>query len=159
MKQTTFTDIEYSRRRKITRREEFLDTMDKIIPWGEWIDIVKPYYYEGKRGRRPRGLELMLRMYLLQAWFSLSDEGIENSIYDSYAMRKFMKIDFSSEQVPGATTLLKFRHLMERHGIGKLFLDAQNRILEENGYTLRGGAITDAMLIAAPAARHVRNEA
>jgi IS5 family transposase len=149
MKQTTCTDIEYSRRRRATKREGFLDMMEEIIPWDEWIEIIRPHYFKGERGRKPRGIELMLRMYLLQVWFSLSDEAVEDSIYDSYAMRKFMKIDFGSEQVPDATTLLKFRHMMEKHGIGKLLFDAQNRFFSENGYIMRGGTIVDATLIAA----------
>jgi len=150
MKQTTFTDIEYANRKKITKREEFLDMMEEIIPWDEWIEIIRPYYYVGKYGRKPRGIELMLRMYLLQIWFTLSDEGVEDSIYDSYAMRKFMKIDFSSEQVPDATTLLKFRHIIEENGIGKMLFDAQNRFFNEHGYIMRGGSIVDATIIAAP---------
>jgi IS5 family transposase len=149
MKQTTFTDIEYASRKKITRREEFLDMMEEITPWDEWAEIVRPHYYAGKYGRKPKGIELMLRMYLLQVWFSLSDEAVEDSIYDSYAMRKFMKIDFVSEQVPDATTLLKFRHIIEKHGIGKLFFEAQNRFFNEHGFIMRGGTIVDATLIAA----------
>ena len=82
MKQQTFTDIEYSKRKRKTKREQFLEIMDQIIPWQEWIEIIRPYYPSGKRGRPPRGIELMLRMYLLQIWFSLSDEGLEDSIYD-----------------------------------------------------------------------------
>ena len=150
MKQTTFTDIEYSFRRKKTKREDFLDMMEEIIPWGEWIEVIRPHYYKNKIGRKARGIELMLRMYLLQAWFSLSDEAVEDSIYDSYAMRKFMKIDFGSEQVPDATTLLKFRHMIEEHGIGKKLFEAQNRFFDENGYIMRGGSIVDAVLLAAP---------
>ena len=95
--------------------------MEEIIPWNEWVAIIIPYYPSGKRGRPTKGIELMLRMYLLQSWFNLSDEGIEDAIYDSYAFRKFMGIDFNNEQVPDATTLLKFRHLLERNHIGELF--------------------------------------
>jgi len=75
---------------------------------------VRPYYPNGKRGRPTKGIEKMLRMYLLQVWFNLSDEGIEDAIYDSYAFRKFMGIDFNEEQVPDATTLPKFRHMLEK---------------------------------------------
>jgi len=92
----------------------------------------------------------MLRMYLLQCWFNLSDEGVEDAIYDSYAMRKFMGINFLDSDVPDATTLLKFRHLLERHGLGKLFFDAINRCLEKAGRMMRGGSIVDATLISAP---------
>jgi IS5 family transposase len=92
----------------------------------------------------------MLRMYLLQCWFSLSDEGVEDAIYDSYAMRKFMGINFFEQDVPDATTLLHFRHLLEEKGIGKLFFDAINRCLERAGRMMRGGSIVDATLISAP---------
>lgn len=113
MKQQTFSDIEYGGRARTTRREEFLDTMNEIIPWEEWVGLIQPFYYEGKRGRPPKGIEKMLRMYLLQGWFNLSDEGVEDAIYDSYAMRKFMGINFLQEKSPDATTLLKFRRILE----------------------------------------------
>lgn len=77
MKQYTLTDIEYSKRKKKTRREEFLDTMNRMIPWDHWIDLIKPYYPSGKRGRPTRGIETMLRMYLMQNWFNLSDAGLD----------------------------------------------------------------------------------
>jgi IS5 family transposase len=96
------------------------------------------------------GIEKMLRMYLLQCWFNLSDEGIEDAIYDSHALRSFMKIDFAEEQVPDATTLLKFRHLLEKNGLGKVFFEAIRKTLEKCGYLMRGGSIVDATLIQAP---------
>jgi IS5 family transposase len=149
-KQMSFTEIEYSKRKRITKKEEFLTMMNEIIDWNEWTSIIRPYYFKGDRGRPPRGLEIMLRMYLLQAWFSLSDEAVEDAIYDSYAMRQFMRLDFTQEQVPDATTLLKFRRIMENNQIGKLLFDALGRFLAENGYMMRGGTIVDATLIAAP---------
>ena len=106
MSQATFSDIEYSLRKRKTRREEFLCIMDNAIPWDEWVSFVEPHYPEGKRGRPPLGIEKMLRMYLPQCWFTLSDEGVEDAIYDSYAFRSFMKIKFGDGQVPDATTLL-----------------------------------------------------
>ncbi|WP_302619972.1 transposase [uncultured Oscillibacter sp.] len=127
MKQESFSDMEYRCRKKKTKREEFLEIMDEIIPWEEWVSLVVPHYPTGKRGRPPIEIETMLRMYLLQCWFSLSDEGVEDAIYDSYAMRKFMGINFFEQDVPDATTLLHFRHLLEEKGIGKLFFDAINR--------------------------------
>lgn len=150
MNQRTFTDFEYNFRKKKTKREEFLEIMDEIIPWDEWIEVIKPYYPQGKRGRPPMGIEKMLRMYLLQVWFHLSDPVTEDSIYDSYAMRKFTGIDFSTESVPDETTLCKFRHLIEKNGLNKLFFDAINHVLEQTGHMMKGGTIVDATIINAP---------
>ena len=148
--QVTFTDLEYANRKRTTKKEEFLRMMNEIIPWEAWIEMIRPYYPNGKRGRPVRGIEIMLRMYLLQIWFSLSDEGVEDAIYDSYAMRVFMKIDFTSESVPDATTLLKFRHLLEEHGIGeRIFADIKSR-LDKAGLIMHGGTIVDATIISAP---------
>lgn len=150
MNQPSFSDIEYGLRKRTTKREEFLRAMDEFIPWGEWVSLIEPYYPGGQRGRPPMGIEKMLRMYLLQCWFNLSDEGIEDAIYDSYALRSFMKINFIDEQAPDATTLLKFRHLLEKHGIAKSFFQSFNGTLEKCGYIMRGGSIIDATLIQAP---------
>ncbi len=127
--------------------------MDATIPWAVWVGLIEPHYYtdvEGKRGRKAKPVETMLRMYLLQVWFSLSDEGVEDAIYDSYAMRRFMGLDFAVEQVPDATTLLHFRHLMEKHQLGEKLLAAQNEIFQTQGWIMRGGSIVDATIIAAP---------
>ena len=147
MKQETFTDMEYSFRRKKTRREEFLEIMDEIIPWDEWVSVIEPYYPQGKRGRPPIGIEKMLRMYLLQIWFNLSDPATEDAIYDSYAMRKFTEIDFMTEAVPDETTLCKFRHLLEKNELNKLFFDAINRVMVQTGHMMKGGTIVDATII------------
>jgi IS5 family transposase len=148
--QPSFTDAEYAMRRRPTRRETFLAMMDEVIPWADWIALIEPHYYRGERGRKPRAIETMLRMYLLQVWFSLSDEGVEEAIYDSHAMRRFMRLDFSVEQTPDATTLLHFRHLLEKHQLGKALFEAQGRLFEEHGWIMRGGSVIDATLIAAP---------
>ena len=150
MKQETFTDIEYSFRKKKTKREEFLEIMDEIIPWDEWVGVIAPYYPKGKRGRPPMGIEKMLRMYLLQIWFNLSDPATEDAIYDSYAMRKFTGIDFVKESVPDETTLCKFRHLLEEHGLNKLFFEAITRVMVQTGHMMKGGTIVDATIIDAP---------
>ena len=150
MKQQTLSDIEYSNRKKKTKREEFLEIMEEIIPWDEWVGNIRPYYPAGKRGRPPIDLEQMLRMYLLQIWFNLSDPGTEDAIYDSYAMRKFVGIDFLTDRVPDETTLCNFRHLLEEHKLNKLFFDAINRVMEASGHIMRGGTIVDATIIDAP---------
>jgi IS5 family transposase len=148
--QPSFTDVEYGNRRRVSRREEFLQTMDATIPWAVWVGLIEPFYYSGRKGRKPKPLETMLRMYLLQVWFSLSDEGVEDAIYDSYAMRRFLGLDFAVEQVPDATTLLHFRHLLEKHQLGEKLFEAQNQIFEKEGWIMRGGSIVDATIIAAP---------
>ena len=151
--QPSFTDIEYGNRRRVSRREGFLETMDAAIPWTRWVGLIEPHYYgdrPGKKGRKAKPVETMLRMYLLQVWFSLSDEGVEDAIYDSYAMRRFMGLDFAVEQVPDATTLLHFRHLLEKHKLGERLFESQNDIFDEQGWIMRGGSIVDATIIAAP---------
>ncbi len=124
--------------------------MNTIVPWDRWIALIKPYYPSGKRGRPTRGIETMLRMYLLQIWYNLSDEGVEDVIYDSYCMRKFMGLDFLTDSVPDATTLLKFRQLLEEHGIGKVIFDDIKKALDAAGLIMHGGTIVDATLVAAP---------
>lgn len=150
MKQTTFSDIEYSGRKRKTKREEFLEIMEDIIPWDELVELIREYYPKGKRGRPPRGIEVMLRMYLVQIWFNLSDEGVEDAIYDSYAMRKFVGINFMEEQAPDATTLCKFRHLLEDHGIPKALFDGIKDLMDKTGHIMHGGTIVDATIINAP---------
>ena len=149
MREQTVTDIEYNNRKRKTKREDFLDLMDNIIDWDAWVDLIKDYYPKGERGRPPRGILVMIKMYLLQNWFCLSDEGVEDAIYDSYAMRKFMGLNFLEEQVPDATTLLKFRHLLEKHELGKKLFENINGFLEDHGRIMRGGTIVDATIISA----------
>ena len=150
MKQQTFSDIEYGNRKRKTRRERFLDIMEDMIPWAEWIALIQPLYFKGNRGRPPKGIERMLRMYLLQCWFSLSDEGVEDAICDSYAFRKFMGINFMEEQAPDATTLLHFRHLLEESKLGEAMFKAIQMGLEHGGCIMHGGTIVDASIINAP---------
>ena len=113
--------------------------MDQVIPWGEWVGLIEPHYYNKTRGRRPVPIETMLRMYLLQVWFNLSDEAVEDQINDSYAMRQFMGLDFAVTQVPDATTLLHFRHLVEKHQLGEAMFAALNRLFEANGHEFNSG--------------------
>ena len=112
MVQQTFTDMEYANRKRTTRREAFLEAMESIIPWNEWMALIAPYYVQKERGRKLIPLETMLRMYLMQNWFGLPDEGTEDAVYDSYTMKRFLKIDFSIERTPDAMTLLHFRHFV-----------------------------------------------
>jgi len=148
--QATSTDMEYANRKRVTKRESFLKMMNEIIPWSEWVELIRPFYPKGEQGRPPLGIELMLRMYLLQIWYNLSDEMTEDSIYDSYAMRCFMGLNFFEQQAPDATTLLKFRHLLEEHHLGEKIFDAINGLLETHGCMMRGGTILDATILNAP---------
>jgi len=148
--QTTFADMEYAERKRKTKREKFLSKMDKVIPWDSFEEIIKPYYYTNTKGRKAKGINKMLRMLFLQEWFNLSDEGVEDTIYDSYAFREFMGINFLDEQVPDATTLLKFRHLLERHEIGKKIFAEVAKLLQQNGLIVENGTVIDATIIQAP---------
>jgi IS5 family transposase len=148
--QLTFSDKEYSKRKRVSRREIFLKKMDALIPWTELTAVIQPYYYAGKRGRPPRGIEMMLRMYLLQIWYNLSDELTEETIYDSRAMKEFVKIDFEEEGAPDATALLGFRHLLEGNKLQQQLFERINGILEGEGMMRHGGSIADAAIAGAP---------
>ena len=149
-KQVTFADVEYGNRKRRTRREEFLSMMDKKLPWKRFIELIEPYYFKGERGRPPIGIETMLRMYFLQVWFTLSDESVEDSIYDSYAMRTFMGINFMESQAPDSTTLVKFRKILVDNCIQVQLMYMIAEMLEESGLLMRGGSVVDATIISAP---------
>jgi IS5 family transposase len=149
--QTTFSDLEYAHKKKVTWRDRFLAEIESITPWSALEAEIEAYYPKGGgRGRPPVGLDRMLRMYIAQQCFGLSDEGIEDAIYDSQAMRRFVGIDLSHESAPDATTLLKFRRLLEDNGLTRKIFEAINAHLAEQGLMLREGTIVDATLIAAP---------
>lgn len=147
MKQQTFSDLEYANRREKTRRESFLETMNDQIPWEEWLDLIRPHYYSGRKGRKPRDPEAMLRMYLLQKWFGLSDVGTEEAVSDSYAMRSFLGINFIEEQTPDATTLRRFRHFMKKHGLGEVIGEELAKILKGHKETIQAGTIINPRIV------------
>lgn len=149
--QKSFSDLEYANKKKLTRRDRFLAEIEKITPWEPLQRAIEPFYpkFVGA-GRPPIGLARMLRMYVAQQCFGLSDEGIEDAIYDSQAIRAFVGIDLNRESAPDATTLLKFRHLLEANGLTKKIFDTINGHLAEKGLMMREGTIVDATLIAAP---------
>ncbi len=149
--QKSFSDLEYAAKKKLTRRDRFLAEIDSVTPWGKLHKLIDPFYpkVEGA-GRPPIGLARMLRMYVAQQCFGLSDEGIEDAIYDSQAIRAFVGIDLARDSAPDATTLLKFRHLLEAKELTRQIFDAINGHLAEKGLMMREGTIVDATLIAAP---------
>lgn len=151
MKQTTFSDAEFIHKKKQTRRDRFLAEIEAVTPWPPLVAALPPYYPKGDgRGRPPTGLERMLRMYIAQQCFGLSDEGIEDAIYDSQSIRGFVGIDLTNESAPDATTLLKFRRLLEKHNLTRRIFDEINMHLARRGLVMREGTIVDATLIAAP---------
>lgn len=149
--QRSFSDLEYAAKKKLTRRDRFLAEIDSATPWGKLHKLIEPFYPKASgAGRPPIGLARMLRMYVAQQCFGLSDEGIEDAIYDSQAIRGFVGIDLNRESAPDATTLLKFRHMLEANGLTKKIFDTINGHLAEKGLMMREGTIVDATLIAAP---------
>jgi IS5 family transposase len=155
-KQKSFSDIEYSGKKKTTKKEKFLQMMEAMIPWKKWVDIIERHYPKGEHGRPPMGAEKMLRMYLLQIWFNLSDEGMEDALYDIQPMRQFVGINLMTEAVPDATTLLKFRHMLEKNGIAKKLFDELKGELTRSGKMMKEGTIVDATIFDAPSS--IKNE-
>ena len=148
--QSSFSELEYAGKKKQTRRDRFLAEIEMVTPWLGLATEIEPFYPKGKgRGRPPIGVERMLRMYVAQQCFGLSDEGIEDAIYDSQAIRSFVGIDLAREAAPDATTLLKFRRLLETHGLTRKIFEAIKTHLAERGLMMREGTIVDATLIAA----------
>ena len=150
MKQATLATSGFEIKRKTTRKAEFLLRMDKLVPWAEFCAVIEPYYPKAGNGRRPIGLERMLRMYFIANWFNLADEACEDALYDIAAFRDFCRIDLGREGVPDATSLLNFRHLLEEHELGSALFSTVGGLLLANGLKLSGGTIVDATIIAAP---------
>ena len=145
--QTSFSELEYAAKKKQTRRDIFLGELELITPWAALEQVVAPFYpNSGGTGRPPKGLTRMLRMYIAQQCFGFSDEGAEDALYDSQAIRRFIGIDLARDTAPDATTLLKFRHLLEQHQLAESIFNAINAHLAEKGLFLREGAIVDATL-------------
>jgi len=137
---------------KTTRRAQFLAEMDRVVPWAQVCALIEPVYHKVSEqgGRPPIALERMVRVYFLQLWFNLSDPAVEESLYDSAAMRSFAGIDLGREAAPDETTVCKFRHLLERHKLGKPLLHVVNAHLKTCGIKISNGTIVDATIISAP---------
>lgn len=140
----------FEKHAKVTRRAEFLGRMELVVPWRELCAEIEPFYPKAGSGRPPVGLERMLRMYFLQQWFNLADPAVEEALYDSVTMRHFVGIDLGREPVPDETTVCKFRHLLERHGLGAKIFARVNGYLASRGMKIGTGTIVDATLIEAP---------
>lgn len=156
--QASFSALEYAAKKKVTRRDRFLGEIEAVTPWSVLIGEIDPFYPRGGgRGRPPIGLERMLRMYIAQQCFGLSDEGTEDALYDSQAIRGFVGIDLARESAPDATTLLKFRRLLETHKLTQRIFDTINGHLAAKGLLLKEGTVVDATIIAAPSSTKNRD--
>jgi transposase, IS5 family len=148
----------FQRYSKKTRRALFLEEMEQVVPWNKLCSLVEPHYPKAGNGRRPVGVERMLRVYFLQQWFSLSDPAVEEALYDSPLMRRFAQIDLGNEPVPDETTVCKFRHLLEQHSLGSAILETVNFHLQSRGIKITTGTIVDATIIHAPSSTKNREQ-
>ncbi|MGF6837753.1 IS5 family transposase [Paraburkholderia youngii] len=135
---------------KRTRKREFLDEMDRVVPWLRLIALIEPHYPRGRTGRPPFPIATMLRIHFIQQWFSLSDPAMEEALYDMPLYRQFAGLDGGMARLPDESTILRFRHLLETHGLAVKMLALVNEILTEKGLMLKAGSAVDATLIAAP---------
>jgi len=144
------TDLGLSLSTKRTRKREFLDEMNRVVPWAALVELVAPYAPEGKRGRPPFAVETMLRIHFMQQWFTLSDPAMEEALHDVPLFREFAGLDNWSTRLPDESTILRFRHLLEKYKLAEQMLALINDLLRDKGLMLRAGTVVDATLIAAP---------
>jgi len=158
MRTMSFASLAYENKKKKTRRERFLEEMDRVIPWQELTQIIKEHYPKAGNGRQPMPMERMLRIYFMQQWYGLSDPGMEDALYDIESMRRFAGIDIEIDAVPDETTILNFRHLLEKHDLTRNIFEKTQQYLTERGLLLREGTIVDATIISAPASTKNREK-
>jgi IS5 family transposase len=149
-KQMTLAGTGFEKYSKTTRRAQFLAEMDRVVPWAELCALIDPVYPKAGNGRAPIDLELMLRVYFLQHWFNLADPAVEEALYDSLAMRAFAGVDLGQKPAPDETTVCNFRHLLEKHDLGKKLFEQVGRHLQAKGMKVSNGTIVDATIINAP---------
>jgi len=159
--QHTFAGVAYTQKKKQTKRERFLQEMDAVIPWGDLLARIAPHYPKAGRGRQPLPMEVLLRVYFLQQWFNLSDPLAEEMLYDSESMRRFARVELGEDTVPDESTILRFRHLLEKHQLTVQMFAAVNAHLTAKRLLLSAGTIVDATIISAPSstknATHTRD--
>jgi IS5 family transposase len=148
MKQSSFSELEYQSKKKTTRKEKFLSEMDEILPWKQLLSPIRKYYPKAGNGRRPYDLEIMLRIYFMQQWYQLSDPAMEDSLYDIESMRRFAKL--SLDKIPDESTILGFRHLLEKHELTAKLFRVTEKYLSKHGLILSEGTIVDASIVSAP---------
>jgi IS5 family transposase len=151
MDQLSFASLDWAAKKKRTKREVFLAEMAAVVPWAKLAAVIEPHYPKSgpRGGRRPFPLAVMLRIYCLQQWYNLSDPGAEEALYDMHSLRAFAGLELGRDAIPDETTILNFRHLLERHALTEAIFATVAEHLEARGEMLRGGSIVDATLIAA----------
>ena len=150
----SFADLEYESKKGKTRRERFLERLEVLAPWEKLLEQIRPYYPTAGKGRVPYPLEGMLRVHCVQLFYNVSDLAMEDMLYEIESVRRFTGIRL--EKAPDETTILTFRHLLERHGLGKVLFETIKEHLTEAGRVLKEGTIMDAGIIASPASRKNR---
>ena len=158
MAQASFSELEHDLKKRRTRRELFLEKMDKLVPWERLERRIEPFYPKPGRGRRPYPLEVMLRVHCVQLFYNLSDPGMEDLLYEVESVRRFVGLRLT-EALPDETTILNFRHLLERHDLGAGLFEEINAHLASRGHRLRTGTIVDASIIEAPSSTKNRRRA
>ena len=150
--QMTFASLAHATKKNVTRREKFLSEIEAVVPWSRLLALIEPYYPKmGSKGGRPATpLGVMLRIYCLQQWYALSDPMAEESLCGSDAMRRFAGLELGDDRIPDESTILNFRHLLERQVLTEAIFAEVNAYLAENSMTLRSGTLVDATIIDAP---------
>jgi IS5 family transposase len=149
MEQSMFAELEHDSKKRRTRREVFLEKIDALIPWGRLQARIEPFYPKAGRGRRPYPLGVMLRVHCVQLFYNLSDPGMEDLLYEVESVRRFVGLRLSGP-LPDETTILNFRHLLEKHGLGETLFEEINAHLASQGHWLKTGTIVDASILTAP---------
>lgn len=137
----SFSDLAYKNKKKVTRKQRFLEKMDEVLPWEPLLEPILSKYPKSRKGRRPVPAKVMLRIYLMQQWYGLSDPAMEESLYDIESMRRFAGV--SMQRIPDETTICKFRHFLLRHQITEELLRLTGQCLSERGLAISVGRVTD----------------
>ncbi len=160
MKQQSFASLSFSAKKRKTRKEVFLEQMQACLPWSALEAEVERFYPKsGRRGGQPIGVSVMLRVYLMQQWFNLSDPGMEDALYEIESMRRFAGLELCEDRIPDETTILKFRRLLERHRFTDRLFERVNELLRSRGLQVSKGSMVDATLVAAPPSTKNRDQA
>lgn len=149
MDQLSFSEAEYNLKKRKTRREKFLEQMDTLIPWKQLENKIRRHYAKVGNGRRPYPLSIMLRIHCMQLFYNLSDPAMEDALYEIESMRRFAGLSIN-RPIPDESTILKFRHLLEKNDLGKALFSTINKALDQEGVFFKEGTIVDATIIAAP---------